>query len=122
MSFANALLTAAGVLGVTFFFCFFRFITRSHADQRLLLKKSKPGKVVNLLTALPAIALVFGPPQYRIFAAVAFLASGLVLGFVQHRWLRANGAQPQFVNGLRSVSLLSFLALAAFSAAMVLGA
>ena len=121
MSLANILLMAAAALGAIFVLLFFRLISGLEPEQRKLLADSKPGKVVNVLTALPVLLLVFGPPNYRVIAAGAFIVGILIMTWVQHRWLLAHGAKPELTSRLLLLSGASLLALTAFSGSMILG-
>ena len=120
MSLANILLTAVAALGAIFVLLFFRLIRGLQPDQRKLLAESKPGKIVNVLTAAPVLLLVFGPPQYRVIAAGAFIVGILIMTWVQHRWLLTHGAKRELTNRLLLLSAASLLALTAFSGSMIL--
>ena len=111
MNINSILLVSALATFVTYFYLFQRHIKSLGPEQRQdFVKRSRPGRWVNLLTVVPlGILLAVENIYIRSGAALAMLAFMIVGEKIQHQSLRELKFSEEFITKLRRLSCLAGL-------------
>lgn len=122
---SSVLLLVSAVLGAVYFFRFFRLLSGNPAQREFVIKSkplslSNPAGIASTLAILCVVTAVFSSGPLLIAAAVLFIPLSLVADTLKHRELLAIGADPTFLRRLNWTSALSFAALLAILAGLIL--
>ena len=114
MNLRTALLGFAIINFVVYFYLFQKHINSLGPEQRLaFVKRSRPGKTINLLIGVPLAGLLVMENIYiRSGAALSILVFMVIGARIQHQSLRALRFSEDFITRLRGLSYLAGLSVA----------